>query len=155
MPLRLGVLNELSSYSALSGTGSMLAANVAVEDYRSMEGPLRFPVEILSADRQIKADVASSVAREWLSRGVDTTVNVSDTSAALAVNGLLRGSKAAQLASGSDGLTGKDCSPNTVQWTFDLCSLAHGTATGVVREGGDSWFFVTAYYVGGHLVEGS
>ncbi len=152
--LQLGVLNDMSgSYSALSGKGSVLAANMAVEDYRTSNGALPFPVEILSADHQMKADVASSIAREWLNRGVDAIVDVPNTSAALAVQGFLRGSKAVLLASGSDGLTGSNCSPNTVQWAFDLWSLAHGTAVGMVKEGGDSWFFVTADYSGGHLVE--
>lgn len=153
-PLQLGVLNDMSgSYSALSGKGSVLAANMAIEDFRTSTSALPFPVQVRSADHQMKADVASSIAREWLNSGINAIVDVPNTSAALAVHGLLRGSKAVLLASGSDGLIGKDCSPNTVQWAFDLWSLARGTATGVVKTGGDSWYFVTADYSGGHLVE--
>jgi len=153
-PLRIGVLTDMSgSYSAFSGKGSVLGAQMALEDFGAKNGKLPFTVEILSADHQMKADVASSIAREWLAHGVDMIADVPNNAAALAVNSVVRGSKAVFVASGGENLTGKDCSPNTVQWTFDLWSLASGTASVVVQRGGDSWYFLTADYNAGHAVE--
>jgi branched-chain amino acid transport system substrate-binding protein len=153
-PLRIGVLTDMSgSYSAFSGKGSVLATQMALEDFQVSNGPLPFKVEILSADHQMKADVASSITRGWLDSGVDMIADVPNSAAALAVNFLVRGSKTVFIASGGENLTGKECSPNTVQWTFDLWSLAKGTASVVVQRGGDSWYFLTADYNGGHSVE--
>src|SRR5690606_20612001 len=53
----------------------------------------------------------------------------------------------------SSDLTGKACSPNTVHWTYDTWSLAHGTGSALVRTGGDTWFFLTADYAFGHALE--
>ena len=143
-PLRIGVLTDMSgSYSAFSGSGSVLAAQMALEDFQAKNGTLPFTVEILSADHQMKADVASSIARGWLDSGVDMIADVPNSAAALAVQFLVRGSKAVFIASGGENLTGKDCSPNTVQWTFDLWSLAKGTSSFFVKRGDDTWFFLT------------
>ena len=154
--LKIGVLNDTQSgFSAWSGKGSVVAAQMAVEDYERSAGKLPFRVEILSADHQNKADVASSVTRKWLDEGVNAIVDVPNSAVALAVNFLVRGSDAALLVSGGghDSLTGKECSPNTVHWTFDLWSLAKNTATTAVARGGNSWYFITADYAGGHGLE--
>lgn len=155
-PLRMGVLTDMSSgFSAWSGKGSVLAAEMAVEDYERSNGPLPFRVEILSADHQNKADIATNLTREWLARGVNAILDVPNSAAALGVNFAVRGSKTAFLTSGGshDSLTRKECSPNTVQWTFDGWSLSNSTATTAIERGGDTWYFITADFAGGHGLE--
>jgi len=155
-PVKIGVLTDMSSgFSAWSGKGSALAAQMAAEDFAKANPNAGFKVEILSADHQNKADVASSITKRWLDQGVNAISDVPNSAAALAVNFALRDSKAAFLVSGGghDNLTGKECSPNTVQWTFDLWSLASATASAAVERGGDSWYFITADYAGGHGLE--
>lgn len=150
--LRIGVLNDQQSgFSAWSGKGSVTAAQMAVEDYEKAFGKLPYKVEVISADHQNKADVGSSIARKWLDDGVNAIVDVPNSAVALAVNFLVKNSNAALLVSGGghDNLTSKECSPNTVHWTFDLYSLARNTAATAVSRGGDSWYFVTADYAGG------
>lgn len=155
-PLKLGVLTDMNSgFSAWSGKGSVLAAQMAAEDFEKQSGPLPFKVEVLSADHQNKADIASNIVRKWLDEDVNAVLDAPNSATALAANFLLRGSKAAFLISGGghDSLTRKECSPNNVQWTYDLWSLARNTASAAIARGGDSWFFITANYAGGQGLE--
>jgi branched-chain amino acid transport system substrate-binding protein len=153
--VRIGVLNDQSSiYADAAGPGSVLAAKMAVEDF----GPIGpgTNVEIVAADHQNKPDVGAAIARRWLNaEGVDAIVDVPNSGVALAINEIVRGSKHAFLASStaSSDLTGKACSPNTVQWTFDTWSLANGTVRPVVARGGSSWFFLAADYALGQVLE--
>ena len=151
-PVRIGVLTDMQSgFSGWSGKGSALAAQMAVEDYERSAGKLPFRVEILTADHQNKADIGSSLTRKWLDEGVNAIVDVPNSAVLLAVNFLVKNSNAVLLVSGGghELITGKDCSPNTVHWTFDLWSLARNTATTVVERGGDSWYFLTSDFAGG------
>ncbi|WP_149541260.1 ABC transporter substrate-binding protein [Siccirubricoccus phaeus] len=151
--LRLGVISDMSgAFADLSGPNSVLAVRQAVQD----AAPLGLKVEIVAADHQNKPDLATNIARQWLDRdGIDALIDVPASSAALAVNGVVREKNKVFLASapGTSELTGAQCSPNTVQWTYDTWMLANSTARAVVREGGDSWFFVTADYAFGHSME--
>jgi branched-chain amino acid transport system substrate-binding protein len=156
-PVRIGVLTDMQSgFSAWSGKGSVIAAQMAAEDYERGVGKLPYRIEVISADHQNKADIGSSLTRKWLDEGVSAIVDVPNSAVALAVNFLVKNSNAALLISGGggDALTGKDCSPNTVQWTFDLWSLARNTASAAVERGGDTWYFITADYAGGLGLEG-
>jgi branched-chain amino acid transport system substrate-binding protein len=150
--VKIGVLTDIQSgFSAWSGKGSVLAAQMAAEDFQKTAGPLTFKVEVVSADHQNKADTASAQTKKWLSEGVNAVVDVPNSAAALAVNFALKDSEAAFLVSGGghDALTAKECSPNTVHWTFDLWSLAKNTTTVAVEKGGNTWYFITADYAGG------
>ena len=150
--VKIGVLTDMQSgFSAWSGKGSVLAAQMAAEDFQKTAGPLPFKVEVVSADHQNKADTASAQTKKWLSEGVNAVVDVPNSAAALAVNFALKDSEAAFLVSGGghDALTAKECSPNTVHWTFDLWSLAKNTTTVAVERGGNTWYFITADYAGG------
>jgi branched-chain amino acid transport system substrate-binding protein len=153
--IKIGVLNDRSgTYSDLSGEGSVVAARMAVEDFGAAEKGLN--VEIVSADHQNKPDIASTIARQWIDQdGVDVIADVPTSSAALAVNEIVREKDKIFLISGaaSSDLTGEKCSPNTAHWTYDTWSLAHGTGDAMVRQGGDTWFFLTADYAFGHALE--
>jgi branched-chain amino acid transport system substrate-binding protein len=153
--LTIGVLSDMSGpYADLAGRGSVLAAQMAVEDFGGKVAGR--PVRVVSADHQNKPDVGSSVARAWVDvDGVDVVVDVPTSSVALAVSELVKGKNKAFLASGpgTADLTGKACSPNTVHWTYDTWALANGTGKEVVKAGGDSWFFLTADYAFGHALE--
>ena len=153
--VKIGVLNDRSGiYADLSGEGSVIAARMAVEDFGAADKGIK--VEIVSADHQNKPDVASTIARQWYDRdGVDVIADVPASSAAFAVHDITRDANKIFLVStgASSDLTGKACSPNTVHWTYDTWSLAHGTGTAMVRTGGDTWFFLTADYAFGHALE--
>jgi branched-chain amino acid transport system substrate-binding protein len=153
--VKIGVLNdETGPYANLAGTGSRVAALMAVEDFGAAAKGLK--VEVVFADHQNKPDVGAKIAREWYdNQKVDVIVDVPTTSVVLAINRITREKGKALLVSGAGAsdLTGKDCSPNTIHWTYDTWALANGTARALVKSGGDTWFFLTANYVFGHTLE--
>ncbi|WP_441343246.1 ABC transporter substrate-binding protein [Phreatobacter sp.] len=153
--IKIGVLNDRSGlYADLTGEGSALAARMAVEDFGAAAKGLN--VQIVSADHQNKPDVGANIARQWYDNdGVDAIADVPTSSVALAVNQITREKNKIHLNSGaaSSDLTGAQCSPNTVHWTYDTYALAQGTGGAMVKAGGDSWFFLTADYAFGHALE--
>jgi branched-chain amino acid transport system substrate-binding protein len=153
--VKIGVLNDQSSlYADLGGPGSVLAAKMAIEDFKAKEKGLT--VEVISADHQNKPDVGSQIASKWYdAEGVDMIIDVPNSGVALAVNTVTREKGKAFINSGaaSSDLTGKACSPNTVHWTYDTWMLANGTGSAIVKRGGDTWFFLTADYAFGHALE--
>ncbi len=154
--IRIGVLNDMSGpFSDLSGRASIVAAQMAAEDFAKAAGPGAPRVEILSADHQNKADVGAAISRAWVDRdGVAAVVDVPNSAVALAVNQVMREKDRTFLASssGTSELTGKACAPTTVQWVFDTWALANGTARAVLASGGDTWFFITTDYAFGHAL---
>ena len=153
--IKIGVLNDRSGiYADLSGEGSVVATRMAVEDFDA--AAKRINVEIVSADHQNKPDVASNIARQWYDQdGVDLIVDVPTSSAALAVHEITREKDKIFINSGaaSSDLTGSQCSPNTIHWTYDTWALAHGTGAAMVAAGNTDWFFLTADYAFGHALE--
>ncbi|MGB8436316.1 MAG: ABC transporter substrate-binding protein [Burkholderiales bacterium] len=153
--IKIGVLNDMSGlYADLTGPGSVVAAQLAVEDFGAAQKGMK--VEIIGADHQNKPDVGSTIARTWYdTEKVDVIVDVPTSSVALAVNQITRDKGKAFLVSGAatSDLTGKACSPNTIHWTYDTWMLANGTGSAIVKTGGDTWFFLTADYAFGHALE--
>jgi branched-chain amino acid transport system substrate-binding protein len=155
--IKIGVLSDIAGpVSDVAGTGSVVAARLAVEEYaKSILGNVE--VEVIQGDHQNKADNAAAIARRWLdTEGVNVIVDVPFSAAALSVNEVVRrDGKAAFLVSGGGTveLTGAKCSPNTVHWTYDTYAVANSTARAVVQTGAKSWFFVTADFAFGHSLE--
>ncbi|OYX15509.1 MAG: ABC transporter permease [Rhizobiales bacterium 32-66-8] len=153
--VKLGVLTDLSGpYADLSGRGSVIATQMAVEEFKKMHPD--FKIEVISADHQNKPDIGSSVVRKWFDQdGVDAVVDVASSAVAMAVGQLAKDSNKVFLASGpaSSDITNKACSPNTIQWTYDTYALSKGTGSALVQSGGNKWFFITADYVFGHAME--
>jgi branched-chain amino acid transport system substrate-binding protein len=153
--VKIGVLNDQSSlYADLGGQGSVLAAKMAIEDFKAKDKGLN--VEVIFADHQNKPDVGTQIANKWIdAEGVDVIVDVPNSGVALAVNEVVRTKGKVFINSGaaSSDLTGAKCSPNTVHWTYDTWMLANGTGKAIVKTGGDTWFFITADYAFGHALE--
>ncbi|RYE82182.1 MAG: ABC transporter substrate-binding protein [Hyphomicrobiales bacterium] len=153
--VKIGVLNDRSGiYADLSGEGSVIAARMAAEDFDAAGKGIT--VELVSADHQNKADIASSIARQWYDQdGVDLIVDVPTSSAAFAVSDVTKEKNKVFMNSGagSADLTGAKCSPNTIHWTYDTWALAKGTGGAMVQAGNSKWFFITADYAFGHSLE--
>ena len=153
--VKIGVLADMSGiYADLSGPGSVAAAQMAVEDFGGTV--LGRPVVVVSADHQNKPDVGASIARAWYDREqVDAIVDVPVSSVAFAVQQASRErSKVLLLSSaGASDLTGKSCSPVSVQWTYDTYALANTVGAALLKQGGDTWFFVIADYAFGYELE--
>jgi branched-chain amino acid transport system substrate-binding protein len=153
--VKVGVLNDQSGvYADVGGKGSVIAAQLAVEDFKAAGNGLQ--VEVVSADHQNKPDIGANIARQWYDRdGVDAIFDVPTSSVALAISQLTREKNRIFINSGAGTaeLTGAQCSPNTVHWTYDTVALANGTGTALLKRGDDTWYFITADYAFGHALE--
>ena len=153
--VKIGVLTDLSgAYSDLAGPGSVLAVKIAVEDFGGKV--LGKPIEVVSADHQNKGDIAANKAREWFDRdNVDLIIDLTTSSTALAVMKVAKEKNKISIVSGaaSTKITNEDCTDTNVHYTYDTRSLAEGTGRAVVKQGGDTWYFLTADYAFGHSLE--
>jgi branched-chain amino acid transport system substrate-binding protein len=153
-PIRIGVLNDQSSvFSDSTGPGSVVAAQLAAEQIAAATG---LKVEIISADHQNKPDVGSSIARAWFDRdGVDAIADLGNSAVALAVSTIAREKNKACLVSagGTTLLTGAQCSPNTVQWTYDTYAQTTALAQTLMADHQDTFFFITADYTFGQSLQ--
>ena len=152
---KIGVLTDLSGlYADLGGQGSIVAAEMAVED--SGMKAKGWNIDIVSADHQNKPDIATGIVRRWIDTDkVDVLVDVLNSGVALAVNNVVKEKNSIMLNSGagSSELTNSQCTPNTIHFAYDTYMLAHSTGSAMVKAGGDSWFFITADYAFGHALE--
>src|SRR3954453_7115649 len=153
--VRIGVLNDISGiFQDTNGMGSVEAARMAAEDFAG--GGKNIKVEIVYAHHQNKAEVGSAIARKWLEvDGVDAIVDVPNSAVGLTINSLVRDSKMTFLASStaSSDLTGKACSPNTIQWVNDVWATGNTTAAAMMARGGKDWYFITVNYALGQGIE--
>jgi branched-chain amino acid transport system substrate-binding protein len=109
-------------------------------------------IEILVADHENKPDVGVAIARKWFDEdGVDAILNIPITSVTLPVAALCREKNKVALISGggSSDLTGKQCSPNTVHWTYDTYMLSKVIGDAITKAGGQSWFFILPDFIFG------
>src|SRR5690349_11766605 len=147
--VKLGVLTDMSgTYSDLAGPGALEATKMAVEDFIAKEKP-DFKIEVISADHQNKADIAANKAREWIDTAkVDAIVDLVTTSTALAVMKVANEKNRISLinGAGSTPITNEQCNDTTVHWAYDTYALPVGTAKAVVKQGGKTWYFITADY---------
>ena len=153
--VRIGVLNDQSGlYRDVNGPGSVSCVRQAIAD--SGVAARGINVEVVVGDHQNRPDVGSNIARQWMDRdGVDVIIDVPTSSVALAINTVVRERNKIFLNSSAatSDLTGAQCSPNTIHWTYDTFMLAKSTGGAMVRAGGDTWFFLTADYAFGHALE--
>jgi branched-chain amino acid transport system substrate-binding protein len=153
--LRIGVLNDQSgTYRDDGGPTGVVCCKQALLDFGVSAKGLN--VEVIAADHQNKPDVGASIARQWFDQGgVDAIVDVPTSSVGLAVATVCREKNKVMLNSGTgtSDMTGKQCSPNTIHWTYDTYMLGKSTGGAIAKAGGDSWFFITADYVFGHVLE--
>src|SRR3954447_311282 len=153
--IKIGVLTDMSSlYADATGKGSLAAVKMAVEDYGGkVKGK---PVEVVAADHQNKPDVGVSIARNWYDNDkVDAILDVPTSSVALPISALTREKNKVNINSGggSSDITGAQCSPNTVHWTYDTYALSNVAGKAMVKRGEDTWYFVTADYAFGQALQ--
>ncbi len=153
--VRVGVLTDMSGpFADQVGAGSVVAAKLAAEDFAAESHGLK--VEIVSADHQNKPDIGAGIARHWVDQeGVDAIVDLPNSGVALAVATVLNEKHRVTLASSSltSDLTGKACSPSTVQWVSDTWAQGASTVHAEMQRGLSNWYFITVDYALGHTLE--
>ncbi len=153
--VKIGVLtDQTSAYADISGPGSILAAKMAMEDFGG--SVLGQPITMISADTLNKPDASAAIARQWYDQeGVSMIVDLPNSAVALAVQGVAKEKGRISIVSGAstDSLTGAQCSPTGVHWTYDSYALGKVLGTGMAKEAGSTWFFITVDYTGGYALE--
>ena len=153
--VKIGVLTDMAGVTAdITGKGSVVAAEMAVKEFGGTV--LGKPIQIVTADHQHKADVGTTVARQWFDIDkVDAIVDVPNSAVALAVQSLAREKKRIVMYSGAGttALTNEQCSPYGFHWTYDTYAVSRGTASAVVKAGGNTWFMLASDYAFGHQLQ--
>jgi len=152
-PIKIGVMNDMSSvYAVAGGRETVEAVRMAIDDAGPVLGK---KAELIFADHQNKPDVGSAIARRWYDvEGVDAVVDIPNSAVAFAVQSLAKEKKKISLFVGalSSDVTGPKCDNYTTQWAVDTYSLAHVMGAAVLKRGGNRWFFLGADYVFGRAL---
>jgi len=154
-PVKIGVLGDFSaSYANISGKPMVEAVKMAAEDFGGHL--LGKPIEIVSANSELKPDIASGIARNWWdNENVDVITDLPGSAMALAVIGLAAPRKKIVFATSavSSEISGKSCTPYTVQWNYDTYSVAHSIGPAILDKGGRDWFFISLDTITGASVQ--
>src|SRR6202790_2009457 len=147
----IGDIDDLSGvYADVQGQGGVEAANMAIAD--SGGTVLGKKVIVLSVDHQNKPDIGASKFREWADQnGLNMLLGGSNTGVSIAMAKVAAAKKVPFFAIGAGGapLTGADCPPYSIHYAYDTTALGNGTASAIVKQGGKTWFFITADYAFG------
>jgi branched-chain amino acid transport system substrate-binding protein len=153
--IRIGIITDMSSvYADIDGQGGVEAIRMAIQDAGGTINGKK--VEVVSADHQNKPDVAASKAREWFdTQGLDMLIGGTNSGTNLAMAKVAAEKKKPFIAVGAatSALTNDQCTPYTLHWAYDTTALAKGTGAAVVKQGGKSWYFLTADYAFGHQLQ--
>ncbi|MGS1007992.1 ABC transporter substrate-binding protein [Achromobacter anxifer] len=153
--IRIGFITDMSGvYSGPDGPGGAEAIKMAIQE---MGGEINGKkIELLTADHQNKADIASAKAREWFDQaGLDMLIGGTNSSTALAMSKVAADKKRPIIVvgAGAPALTNEQCTPYTLNYAYDTVAQARGTGAAVVKAGGKSWYFLTADYAFGHALQ--
>ncbi|WP_398472627.1 ABC transporter substrate-binding protein [Tardiphaga sp.] len=154
-PLKLGAILDMSGlYADITGPGSEAAAKMAAEDFGGEV--LGRKVEIVVGDHLNKADLSANIARDMLdNQGVEAIIDVAASATALAAGEIAKARNKIIMYSGPGAirLTNEACGPYTVHYAYDTYAQANVTGLATVKQGLDSWFFLTADYAFGQDLE--
>ncbi len=153
--VKIGFITDMSGlYADIDGQGGLEAIKMAVADFGGKVNGK--PIDVVYADHQNKADIAASRAREWFDRdGVDLLIGGTNSATGLAMNQVAAEKHKVYInvGAGADTLTNEQCTPYTVHYAYDTTALARGTGSAVTKQGGKTWFFLTADYAFGKTLE--
>ncbi|GAB5098642.1 ABC transporter substrate-binding protein [Caballeronia sp. HLA56] len=153
--VKIGFITDLSGlYADIDGQGGLEAIRMAIADFGGKVNGKQ--IELVYADHQNKADIAASRAREWIDRdGVNVIIGGTNSATALSTNQVAGEKKVPyiNIGAGADNLTNEQCTPYTVHYAYDTMALAKGTGSSVTKQGGKSWYFLTADYAFGKALE--
>jgi branched-chain amino acid transport system substrate-binding protein len=154
-PLKLGGILDMSGlYADITGPGAEMAAKMAAEDFGGEV--LGRKIEILAADHLNKADLAANIARDMLdNQGVEMIYDVAASATALAAGEIAKARNKIIMFNGpgSIRLSNEACGPYTVHYVFDTYAQANVTGLAAVKQGLDTWFFITVDYAFGQDLE--
>ncbi len=144
--LKIGVLADFSGlYNDLLGMPGVECARQAVTDFNPRAKG--FDAEIVYGDHQNKPDVGGTIVRNWFdSEGVDMVIAGPNSAVGLAVSYIAKQKDKVCMGAAvtASEFTGKDCTPNTINWTYDAYMLSKAVASEITRSGGKTWYFISS-----------
>lgn len=153
--VKIGFITDLSGlYADIDGNGGVEAIKMAIADFGGKVNGKK--IELLTADHQNKPDIAASKTREWIDQeGVDLIIAGTNSAAALAMNKIAADKKKPIIvvSAGTSRVTNEECTPYTVHYSYDTIALSKVAGSAIVKQGGDSWYFLTADYAFGAALE--
>ena len=153
--VKIGYITDLSGvYSDIDGQGGIEAVKMAIADFGGAVNGKK--IELITADHQNKADLAGNKAREWFDQqGVDMLLGGTNSGTNLAMAKVAADKKKLfiSIGAGTARLTNEECTPYTIHYAYDTVALAKGTGSAVIKQGGKTWFFLTADYAFGQSLE--
>ena len=156
-PIKIGVLADMSSvYSEGGGKGSVAAVELAIED--SGGKALGQPVQVVSADFQLKTDLALSIAKQWFDReGVDAIFDVANSGTAIAINNLAKEKKKLVFigSAAADPVGGNECNGYGMGWLYTISSVVKSVTAAQLKKGLDTWFLLLPDTAYGTLIDAS
>jgi branched-chain amino acid transport system substrate-binding protein len=151
-PLKIGIMSDMSGpYAEASGPGDVVAARLAIEDFGKQHPDIK--VELIAGDMLLKPDVGAGMARDWYDQqGVDAIFDIPQSAVALAVGSIAKEKDKVVVftSAGLTDITGKYCTPNQIQWTYDLWANANSVVEGLLAAGADTWYFILIDIVSGY-----
>ena len=154
-PVKIGFITDMSGlYADIDGPAGADMVKMAVEDFGGKV--LNRPIEVLTADHQNKADIASSKAREWIDNdGMAMLIGGTSSGTNIAMSKVTAAKKVPfiSIGAGSARLTNEDCNPYIVHYAYDTVALAKVAGSALVKSGAKSWYFLTADYAFGQSLE--
>ena len=153
--VKIGVLTDVNGpFMDNVGRGSIVATEIAIEEFGGKV--LGYPVQMVSADHQNKADVGSARVREWFDRDkVDVVTELGNSAVALAAMKIAETKHRMSIVTGAGAvrISSEDCTPTNLQWVYDTYALAKVGTQSIVRKGAKNWYYLTADYAFGHSLE--
>tara|TARA_R110000824_G_scaffold140385_2_gene306236 strand:+ start:7574 stop:8779 length:1206 start_codon:yes stop_codon:yes gene_type:complete len=153
--VKIGYLADMSgTYRDLAGPNGQKALEMAIADFGGNVNGKK--IEVVSADDRNSPDTSSSTVRRWVeNENVDMVAGMVASSVSIAVSKILEENDRLGIISGSaaSSITNEHCTPNHIHYVYDTYPLANGTASAVVKEGGKTWYMLTADYAFGHSLE--
>ncbi|QFS86267.1 MULTISPECIES: ABC transporter substrate-binding protein [unclassified Marinobacter] len=153
--VKIGYLADMSgTYRDLAGPNGLKALQMAIKDFGGTVNGAK--IEVVSADDRNNPDASSSTVRRWVENDkVDMVAGLVASSVTIAVSKILEENDRLGIVSGSaaSSITNEHCTTNHIHYVYDTYPLANGTASAVVKEGGKSWYLMTADYAFGHALE--
>jgi branched-chain amino acid transport system substrate-binding protein len=147
----IGDIDDFSgTYADVQGQGGVEAMKMAIADFGGTV--LGRKITMLTTDHQNKPDIGASKFREWADQnGLNMLIGGSNSGVSIAMSKVAAVKKIPFFAIGAAGssLTNEDCTAYTVHYVYDTTALANGTATTMVKNGGKTWFYLTADYAFG------
>jgi branched-chain amino acid transport system substrate-binding protein len=146
-PIKIGILDPLSSPYKTSSIHDVHGANVAVDLFNKRGGVLGRPVTILEADDASNPDQAVKVATKFIKEDrVDALMGTFNGECALAVSALAAKEDKLFMVTGAHvpELSGAACNRQTFVFMPHARMLAYAVVPHLAKSYGNRWYMITA-----------